>query len=409
MNKRALFAATILDNPYIPHDPTVKQARFLLHEGDEVFYGGAAGGGKSDALLMAALQYVEFQNYAALLLRRTYADLALPGALMDRAWEWLAGTDAKAVDGGKSWEFPSGATLVFGYVDAEKDKFRYQSSEFQFVGFDELTHFTETQYTYLHSRLRRLEGSDIPIRMRSASNPGGIGHEWVKSRFITGDLPFIPATLADNPHIDQEAYMGALNKLDLVTRSQLLEGDWDIGIKGNIFRIDWWRYFTEWPPRHLVIQSWDTAFKKGQDNDYSVCTTWVIHENAYYCIDLWRGRVEYPELRRIAIELYERWKPSKVLIEDKASGQSLIQELQRGTRIPLVPVRVDSDKTTRAHAASPLIESGRVYLPRGADWTEDLVRECSQFPNGAHDDIVDSITQFLNSERDTGKVYFRSW
>ena len=120
---------------YIPHLPTSKQTAFLLLQGREALYGGAAGGGKSDALLMAALQYVDIPGYAAILFRRTFRDLALPGALMTRAESWLTGTDARWNDEEKTWHFPSGATITFGYLEAEKDKFRYQSAEFQFIGF----------------------------------------------------------------------------------------------------------------------------------------------------------------------------------------------------------------------------------------------------------------------------------
>ncbi|MCB0042872.1 MAG: terminase family protein [Caldilinea sp.] len=166
---------------YIPHKPTPKQWAFLLLPHREAFFGGQPGGGKSDALLMGALQYADVPGYSALLLRRTYADLALPGALMDRSLEWLVGTDARWNSTTKTWTFPSGATVTFGYLENEKDKFRYQGAEFQYVGFDELTQFSETQYTYLFSRLRRLAGVNIPLRMRSAGNPPMTAEgQWVK-------------------------------------------------------------------------------------------------------------------------------------------------------------------------------------------------------------------------------------
>lgn len=222
-------AREVARNRWCPHVPTPAQAAFLALEDDEALYGGAAGGGKSDALLMAALRGADTPGYAAILFRRTYADLALPGALMDRAKDWLAGTAAHWSDKTKTWTFPSGATLTFGYLEHEDDKYRYKSAEFHFVGFDELTQFSETQYTYLLSRLRRTAGFSIKPHARAASNPGGPGHDWVHARFVdekTASAPFVPARLADNPHIDEAEYSKQLDKLDSTTRMQLKEGRW---------------------------------------------------------------------------------------------------------------------------------------------------------------------------------------
>lgn len=222
---------------YIPHKPTPKQWAFLLLPHREAFFGGQPGGGKSDALLMGALQYADVPGYSALLLRRTYADLALPGALMDRSLEWLVGTDARWNSTTKTWTFPSGATVTFGYLENEKDKFRYQGAEFQYVGFDELTQFSETQYTYLFSRLRRLAGVNIPLRMRSAGNPPMTAEgQWVKTRFVVErdpTRPFIPSGLDDNPHVDKGAYLEALSHLDSNTYQMLF--DWFAALEGLVY------------------------------------------------------------------------------------------------------------------------------------------------------------------------------
>jgi hypothetical protein len=258
-------------NKWAVQTPTERQQLFLsVNHVREAFYGGAAGGGKSSCLLMAALEFVDVPGYSALLLRKNFADLNKPGALMSRAHEWLYGTGAKWNEGKHQWTFPSGATLTFGYLETENDKYQYLGAEYQFIGFDEVTQFTESSYTYLFSRLRRLAGSDIPLRVRAASNPGGPGARWVYARFIPeGFSPadaeeakvfwkeandvegeemkraFIPAKLQDNPHLDQQEYIESLRSVDPITREQMLRGDWQISERGDIYPM--------WSELHHVI------------------------------------------------------------------------------------------------------------------------------------------------------------
>jgi hypothetical protein len=219
-----------------------KQALALAYPAAELFYGGAAFGGKSVALLAGALQYIDVPGYAALLLRRTFPDLNKPKALIPLSHEWLAGTEARWNEQKHQWTFPSGATLSFGFLDTERDKYTYQGAAYQYIGFDELTQFTKTMYLYLFSRLRRVEGFPVPLRMRAASNPGGIGHEWVRKRFIAPhndpERVFIPAKLEDNPHADQEQYEKSLNHLDTVERLRLRHGDWDVVEKNGVFNAE---------------------------------------------------------------------------------------------------------------------------------------------------------------------------
>ena len=166
--------------------------------------------------------------------------------------------------------------------------------------------------------------------------------------------------------------------------------------EGNIIKREWWKYYTEKPNFNRIIHSWDTAFKTGQSNDYSVCTVWGESDNAYYLLDVWRRKVEFPELKRAVSALYDKDKPRVVLVEDKASGQSLIQELRRETRAPILPIKVDRDKASRVYAITPLIEAGKVFIPKNAPWLHSFIEELSSFPTAEHDDQVDSTTQALN-------------
>lgn len=213
---------------------SAQQIVFLLDSGREVMYGGAVGGGKSAALLTAALRYVHMPRYSCLLLRRTYAELEKSGGLIPLADQWLAGTDARRSDGGKKWKFPSGARIEFGHVQHEHDKTSYQGAAYTTVGFDELTHFTESIYDYIgFSRQRRDFSLRAPIQTLSTANPGGVGHMWVKERFqphadTRDGLPiFVPAKVRDNPAWREGEYEASLAFLPDELRRQLLEGDWD--------------------------------------------------------------------------------------------------------------------------------------------------------------------------------------
>jgi hypothetical protein len=192
---------------------------------------------------MAALQYVEVPRYRALLLRRTFADLSKPDSLMYLMEEWLRPTVARWTERNHTWNFPSGATVTFGYLDNDRDTQNYKGPGFQFIGWDELTEFTESMYRYMFTRLRKPKGSLVPLRMRSASNPDGIGHAWVKQRFITegetANRVFVPSRLEDNAYVDAESYRKSFEMTDPVTRRQLLEGDWDVRPEGKLFKREW--------------------------------------------------------------------------------------------------------------------------------------------------------------------------
>jgi len=170
-----------------------------------------------------------------------------------------------------------------------------------------------------------------------------------------------------------------------------------VALEGSIFRLGWFQRYREMPERfERVLLSADTAFKEGQENDYSVVTVWGTTQNAIYLLSVWRQRVGFPDLKRAIVSLAEHWKPQAVLIEDRASGQSLIQALKSETRLPVIPVKADASKTSRAQAAAPMVEAGKVFLPESAPWLTEFLDEILSFPAFSHDDQVDSTTMALN-------------
>ena len=171
--------------------------------------------------------------------------------------------------------------------------------------------------------------------------------------------------------------------------------------EGEIIKWEWFRSYDEPPARTAddrIVQSWDTASKAEEINDFSVCSTWLISGNDYYLIDVLREKLKYPDLKRRIIEHARRFSANSIIIEDKGSGIALIQELQRETADVPHPIAFtpETDKVTRMHAQSAKIEAGQVHLPRRAEWLQEFRLELLQFPRGRHDDQVDSLSQFLN-------------
>ena len=167
---------------------------------------------------------------------------------------------------------------------------------------------------------------------------------------------------------------------------------------GTILREAWWRPWekAELPEIEYVIQSWDTAYSTKEKSSYSARTTWGVFQQSNQwnalVLDCWFDRVSYPDLRREAQDAYNLYEPDAVLIEKKASGQSLLQDL-RMAGVPVLAYSPDRDKEARAHAASALLEDGRIWYPADKKWAKDLINICSAFPAGDNDDIVDTCTQ----------------
>ncbi len=170
-------------------------------------------------------------------------------------------------------------------------------------------------------------------------------------------------------------------------------------VEGIMVKHEWLRYYDALPERFpMVLQSWDTANKGGELNDYSVCTTWGAYAEHYYLLDVFRRRLNYPDLKRAVQEQSRRHSPHSILIEDKASGTQLIQDLQHEGVFRIRPYKPppSTDKLMRLHAQTAEFENGRVLLPRTAPWLSDYIQELTSFPGAKHDDQVDSTTQALD-------------
>jgi len=168
--------------------------------------------------------------------------------------------------------------------------------------------------------------------------------------------------------------------------------------EGAMFKVAWLKKAECFPARSEfedVIQSWDIAAKAGSGNDWSVCTTWGIRAGQVYLIHVRRVRLEFPELRRLVVEMYQAYRPSRVLIEDANTGSALIQTLEQERAFNVVGIKPTLAKQVRASQQTAIFEAGRVLLPANADWLGEFEGELLAFPNGRHDDQVDSAVQFL--------------
>jgi predicted phage terminase large subunit-like protein len=181
--------------------------------------------------------------------------------------------------------------------------------------------------------------------------------------------------------------------------------------EGAIIKREWWRAWKKpMPALKHVIQSYDTAFSKKETADYSAITTWGVFypdevTPALLLLDALKGRWDFPELKRVAMEQYRYWEPETVIVEAKASGQPLLQEMRR-MGIPVidyVPTR-GNDKHTRVNSIAPMFESGGIWYPHGENWAEEVIEECAAFPHGQYDDYVDSTSQAMLRYRQGGLV-----
>ena len=399
------------DVPFCPEQPSIPQRVFLRSNAIEALFGGAAGGGKSSALLMAALQYVDIPNYSAMLFRRTLADLTLPGALMDRFRDWTAHyEEVRFNQNTYTAVFPSGARITFGYLNNKDDYLRYKGVEAQFIGMDEVTEIREADYRYLFSRLRRPSSgplSQVPLRMRCASNPAP---NWVRQRFLVegpekGRI-FVPSRLTDNPGVDADSYRRALRELDPVERARLEMGDWWATSLGSLFErssfVQIEQYdipdLTDTPPR--AVRFWDLAATevsdRNPDPDWTVGTLMMVHQGVYYVLDVKRIRERGDKVEALIAQTADEDGVNVAIRmeqEPGSAGKALVDQYARY----IIPgydfkgERATGDKVSRSRPFSSAVANGNVRVVR-ASWLTDWLDELSAFPEAAyHDDQVDSV------------------
>lgn len=409
--------------PYCPHIPTAKQRDLhALDDVKEVFFGGAARGGKTDGALQAALRYIHVPGFAALILRRTFKQLLLPDGVLARAREWFQGKPGvrwSEKEHAYIFNCPGGGTarIAFGYLEHEKDKLQYQGARFQLIIFEELTHFLFSQYRYLFSRLSRPPTgplSLVPLRMRSTGNPGGIGHYWVYTRFINPEsrdsrAVFLPAKLSDNPHEDQEAYRESLSRLSPVEQAQLLEGIWDALQEGDVFKTDRIILLDEAPPNLIAwCRYWDCAAtpeqtKTGEKLDIgdftaSVRMGWCADQSVVI-LGVTEDRWDVGELpTRMKLQADEDGRATAIRIEEEGghSGKAIIRVYENELRgYDVAGIRSTGSKLERAKPLSAAVFNRRISAVRGPR-IKALLERMHAYPYVSYDDVIDASSGAFN-------------
>ena len=389
----------------------------------------------SFGLLMAATQYATVPGYSALILRRTFKMLEKSDSIYSLAKSWWLG-DPRVHHNADLYRFtfPSGATIEFGHLEHDKDKYNYQGGAWRFIGFEELTQFVEPMFLYLFSRLRGPAESKIPLRLWSTANPGGSGHAFVKARYIDAETReegarFISAKLTDNGNLDQEGYRKNLSRLDSLTRRQLEDGDWN-AVEGARFKAQWFanRWDFDEDGQHVLLKDGrgtqrfllskggrqrfgtaDGAASSKTSADDSAFAAWLTTPmNDLLSFGFQLEKIEIPEQPEMLEKFYRRHNLQWCGVEGVASNVALLQFAQRRQMvikrlIPKAPVQgAGKDKLSRAFPAIALAEQGRIWLPSPKAAAiigyplkrviDQLVTFTGNEDEDAHDDIVDNFS-----------------
>jgi len=420
-----------------------QQEKFHRSPAFEVLYGGQAGGGKTESLLMEALRYAHVAGYTGVLFRRTFRELQQPQGLIERSRVEYPVLGGLYNDSKFQWRFPASSMVVFSHMEGERDKLKHQSAEYAYIGFDELTTFTEGQYLYLFSRARTTCGA--PPRIRAGTNPGNIGHDWVKRRWgawldkrhphpakdgeirwykrigddeveCRPDDPkglsrtFIRASVWDNPYIIEKdpGYVLRLEALPLVERLQLLEGDWDVmAAAGLVFKREWFEIVKAAPALADKVRFWDFAATEKatvkDDPDYTAGAKVSQFGKLYFIEHMVRRQATWANVKALIVQTAHLDGTDVVIgIEQEpgASGKAIIYEIASMPELRGYTVRgfrSSKDKVKRANPWSAQAQVGNVKIVNDGTWdVQTFLNECQWFPEGTHDDQVDAVSGGMN-------------
>ena len=432
------------------------QSDFLTTTADIAIYGGAAGGGKTYAILMEASRNIHVSGYSAVIFRRTYPQIMNPGGMWDQSIDLYQTIDgARQVRG--EWSFPSGAKIVFKHMQYDKDKYDYQGSQIPFIGFDELTHFSEDQFFYMLSRNRSMCGV-IPY-VRGTCNPDsdswvakfiewwiapdgyadmsragsvrwmvrvGGTIEWADSaeelkkshpKLTPKSVTFIMSSVYDNKMLLERdpSYIANLMALPSLERMRLLGdpkrgGNWHIRAGGTKFKREWFLILDNMPDSFDErLRFWDLAATEpapGRDADWTVGALVGLKAGRWYVLDVRRIQgtpMNVEALIRQTAIMDGRDVPVRIEEEGGASGRSLIDHYRRNVLVGFNfdGVRMGGSKEQRASPMSAAAEAGNVIL-KSAPWNSAFLDEFESFsPTCVHDDQVDATDGAFNCISET--------
>lgn len=433
------------------------QETLLSSPADIAIFGGAAGSGKTYSLLLDPLRHYNNPHFGGVIFRRTSVQVRNEGALWDESIKLypLLGGIPKEVT--LEWRFPKGMTISFSHLEYDKDVFSWQGAQLAWIGFDELTHFTETQFFYLMSRLRSTSGAKPRIRATCNPDPDSFVRKFIawwigddgfpikersgklrwfirrNNELIWEDTPeqvyeqhgrgpeiqpksvtFIAAKLQDNPILmaKDPAYLGNLLALSHVDRMRLLEGNWNIRASaGTLFKREWFTLVDVAPSGWIqAIRFWDRAATKpheaNKDPDWTRGLKLFKYANGTYCIADLRSTRDTPgQVETLIKSVAAHDSHSVRIMSQQDPGSAGVSEAEHFIRMLagyIVHVQTFSrDKVTRAKPASAQAEAGNFKVLR-AHWNDEFFNELENFPDGVHDDIVDCLSGAFNALAEGG-------